>query len=271
MQMIRRESAMIGALFFFNFILTSATFAETPAEAIGARGLAIAKESDRRDTGFVSTTATVEMILKNRQGQESRRQVRVETLEGVGDEDKALSYFDHPPDVKGTALLTFSHKSASDDQWLYLPALKRVKRIASDDKSGSFMGSEFSYEDIAAQIVEKYTYQYLRDETYDGQAAFVISRDPVAERSGYSREVVWIDTTHYRVLKADYYDRKESLLKTLTFSGYRQYAGKFWRPDEMFMVNHQTGKSTRLKWRDYQFDTGLTDADFTQEALKRVR
>jgi outer membrane lipoprotein-sorting protein len=242
-------------------------FAQTPEE----KGLTIATEAERRDKGYADTMVELEMTLRNRHGDESQRRIRVLTLEVVDDGDKSLTVFDEPADVKGTALLTFSHKTGDDDQWLYLPALARVKRISSANKSGSFMGSEFSYEDIGSQEIEKYKYKHLRDEVYEGKPSFVIERYPVSPHSGYTREVVWIDQDQYRAWKVEYYDRKQSLLKTLTWNGYRQYLGKYWRADEMFMQNHQSGKSTRLKWNNYKFRTGLKDADFTEASLKRAR
>lgn len=241
--------------------------AQSPEE----NGLAIAVEADRRDAGFKDNLADMVMILKNKHGEESTRLLRVAILEVNGDGDKSLSVFDEPKDVNGTALLSFSHKSGTDDQWLYLPALKRVKRIASADKSGAFMGSEFAYEDISSQEVEKYTYKYLRDEIHEGHNSFVIERYPVDKYSGYRRQVVWMDKAEYRTLKIDFYDRKDSLLKTYTARGYRQYLSRHWRPGEMLMVNHQTGKSTLLKWNNYRFRTGLKGTDFTQESLKRAQ
>ena len=241
--------------------------AETPAE----RGLAIAVEADRRDTGFHDFRATMTMLLRNRQGEESLRHMRTKVLEVSGDGDKTLIVFDRPRDVKGTALLTYSHKTRPDDQWLYLPALKRVKRIASRNKSGPFMGSEFAYEDLSSQEVEKYGYRYLGEDEMDGRRMFVLERDPVDRYSGYSRQVLWLDQQEYRPWKIDYYDRKGTLLKTLTYRGYRQYLDRYWRADEMFMENHQTGKSTLLTWEAYHFRTGLEEGDFTRNALKRVK
>lgn len=235
------------------------------------RGLQIALEADRRDQGFVDTQADMVMTLRNRQGEESVRDLRVKVLEVQGDGDKSLTIFDEPRDVKGTALLTFAHGVEPDDQWLYLPALKRVKRIASKNKSGPFMGSEFAYEDIGSQEVEKYTYKYLRDDTLDGKAAFVIERYPVDENSGYTRQVLWMDQAEYIPLKIDFYDRKNDLLKTLVFGGYKKYLDKHWRADRMHMENHLTGKSTLLEWKNYQFRTGVDEGDFNQNALKRAR
>ena len=235
------------------------------------RGLQIATEADQRDTGFIDSTANMTMLLKNKQGQTSNRKVRVKTLEVNGDGDKSLSIFDTPADIKGTASLTYSHALKPDDQWLYLPALKRVKRISSKNKSGPFMGSEFAYEDISSQEIDKYTYKYIKDDTYNGIDCFVIERSPAYKYSGYTRQLVWVNKKEYRPEKVDFYDRKNTLLKTLSYSSYQQYLNKFWRADIMNMVNHQTGKSTTLTWSNYKFKTGLTDKDFSRNSLKRAK
>jgi outer membrane lipoprotein-sorting protein len=248
-------------------LLPLAGNAETPEE----KGLAIATEADRRDQGFGDYTNDIKMVLRNKQGQESTREIRSKTLEMADDGDKILTIFDAPRDVQGTALLSFTHKEGPDDQWLYLPALKRVKRIASDNKSGPFMGSEFAYEDITSREVDKYTYKYLRDETYDGMDVFVMERYPKDEKSGYTRQVIWLDKDNYKERKIDYYDRKDSLLKTLVFTDYRLYGDRFWRAGDMYMENHQTGKSTRLLQTDFRFNVGLTERDFDQNSLKRAR
>jgi hypothetical protein len=242
-----------------------------PMASAEARGEEVAREADRRDTGWNDQIAELRMILRNRHGEESERYMRSRSLEVADDGDKSLVIFDRPRDVKGTAFLSFTHKVDADDQWLYLPALKRVKRIASNNKSGPFMGSEFAYEDIASQEVEKYTYRYVEEGALDGVRAHVVERIPVDPRSGYTRQVVWYDQEHYRVLKVDYYDRKDDLLKTLTAHGYQQYLDQFWRAAEMRMVNHQTGKSTVLEWSAYQFRTGLDERDFDQNSLRRAR
>ena len=252
---------------FFGLLLPMGLNAATPQE----RGLEIATEVDRRDTGWHDLQADMTMLLRNKQGEESLRHMHSQSLEVADDGDKTLIVFDRPRDVKGTALLTYSHKSGSDDQWLYLPALKRVKRIASRNKSGPFMGSEFAYEDLSSQEIEKYRYQYIRDEELDGTATFLIERDPVDENSGYTYQQVWIDQQRYIPLKIEFYDRKKSLLKTLELRDYRQYLDRYWRANEMFMQNHQTGKSTLLTWEEYAFQTGLDESDFGQNSLKRAR
>jgi outer membrane lipoprotein-sorting protein len=254
-------TALLGTL-----VLPLSGLAQTPQE----RGLEIARKADDYANGYGDFKAEMVMILRNAQGDESRRQVRVWGLEVKGDGDKSLSIFDEPADVKGTAMLTYSHKTKPDDQWLYLPALKRVKRIASRNKSGPYMGSEFSYEDMASQEVEKYTYKYLRDEACGKLECYVVERYPVDKYSGYTRQVVWIDKQEYRPQKIVYYDRKNALLKTLTNSGYHKYLEHHWRPDEVFMENHQTGKTTRILWSNYRFHTGLTENDFKVNDLRRM-
>jgi len=237
--------------------------AETPEE----KGLAIVTEADSRDNGWGDQASEMVMVLRNKQGQESSRAIRTKTLEVEGDGDKSLNIFDEPADVKGTAFLTFTHSTKPDDQWLYLPALKRVKRISSSNKSGPFMGSEFAYEDLASQEIDKYTYKYLKDEAIDGRNTFVIERIPTYKKSGYKRQNVWIDEETYRVAKIEFYDRKDSLLKTLTFAEYKQYVEQYWRAHRFEMVNHQTGKSTLLEWKSIKFGNGFSDRDFDKASL----
>jgi len=256
-------------------LLLAAAAAGAPVRASGQdaleRGRAVADEVDRRDNGFGDWRANLRMVLRNRHGEESVREMSIRTLEVDGDGDKSLVVFDRPRDVEGTALLSFTHKQESDDQWLYLPALKRVKRIASDNKAGPFMGSEFAYEDIASQEVEKYTYRFLREDELEGEASLVVERVPVDPKSGYSRQVVWYDAVEYRPLRVEYFDRKGDALKTLTFSGYERFAGRYWKAARMEMENHQTGKGTTLQWEGYEFGTGMSERDFDQNALKRAR
>jgi outer membrane lipoprotein-sorting protein len=236
------------------------------------KGLEIATEADRRDAGFGDFTCDMKMVLMNENGQESLRIIRLMTKEGEEDGDKTLCIFDRPKDVKGTAFLNYTHKVGDDDQWLYLPALKRVKRISARNKSGSFMGSEFSYEDISSQEIEKYTYRWIRDEAYQGKDCFVMERMPVdRSNSGYQREMVWLDKTEYRVMKIDYYDRKDFLLKTLTSDDYEQHLNHFWRANVMTMVNHQNRKSTRLEFSNYVFKVGLNDKTFNRNGLRTIK
>lgn len=232
------------------------------------KGLSIAREADRRDMGFGDIAANLTMILRNHAGHETVRILRRTTLEMLDDGDKNLIVFDSPLDIKGTAVLTYTHALDPDDQWVFLPALKRTKRISTVNKSGPFVGSEFAFEDLAAVMVEKYQYKYLRQEMLDGRDCFVMELVPAYKHSGYTRLLQWLDSTMYQPLKVVFYDRKNALLKTLRFENYQQYLGKYWRPGEMTMENHQTGKSTTLLWKEYRFRTGLSDRDFAKSVLR---
>lgn len=258
---------LLNCLLLAGGLLAATSYAQTAQE----KGLEIAKERKARDLGWGDSIADITMILRNAQGQESERKMRTKTLEIDNDGDKGLTIFDQPRDVNGTAFLNFSHATKPDDQWLYLPALKRVKRISSRNKSGPFMGSEFSFEDMSSFELEKYEFIYLRDESMNNMDMFVLEQKPVDKYSGYTKQVVWIDKEHYRPHKIEFYDRKNSLLKTLTISDYKLYLDKFWRPLNAEMFNEQNGKSTELITHSFEFKTGLKDSDFNKNTLKRAR
>ena len=133
------------------------------------------------------------------------------------------------------------------------------------------MSSEFAYEDLSSFELAKYEFTYLGDETIDGIDCFMVEAIPTDKFSGYTKLVSWIDKAEYRVIKTDYYDRKKILLKTMNLSQYKLYLDKYWRPHQLDVVNHQTGKSTQLIIENINFNTGLDDKDFNQNSLKRAR
>ena len=154
------KSLLMGAL--IGLTLSTPVQAETPEE----KGYAVAARSDRSDRGFTDSKVALKMVLRNAAKQESIRKLTFNTLE-VPDEqigDKSLVVFNSPSDIDGTALLSHAKILDADDQWLYLPALKRIKRISSVNKSGPFVGSEFAFEDFTALELNKYTYKYLKQE-----------------------------------------------------------------------------------------------------------
>lgn len=254
-------SAVIGAF---------PVWAETAAEIKGEK---IAREVDRRDAGFQDTRAMVEMILKDRSGRQSVRELRMMIFEVAAQTagDKTLVQFSKPRDIAGTMLLSYSHFDKNDDQWLFLPALRRVKRISSSNKSGPFVGSEFAYEDIVSQEHQRYRHRWLRDEACGAETCFVVERLPKDQNSGYTRQVVFIDQKEYRPLRIDYYDRRNAPLKTLHYKDYHHYRGRYWRSHEMVMQNHQSGKSTILRFKQYEFTVGLDESIFQPNRLRTMR
>jgi len=252
-------------------ILVLSYAALTPVYADTDRGLEIARTMRDRERGFDNFTADMEMVLISTSGKESLRRLRVRVLEVADDGDKNLAIFDAPADVKGAAFLSHTHIRKADDQWLYLPSLKRVKRIAPANKTAPFMGSEFSYEDLASPEVEKYTYKYVGEDTTGGQASFLLERYPVDKHSGYSRQLVWVERDRYISLKIEFYDRRGEKFKTLVSSGFKQYLDRYWRASEMDMENHRSGKRSMLRWANYQFRQDIKAQDFNPSSLSRIR
>ncbi len=238
-----------------------------------SRGFDIAARSDRSDIGFKNSKVEMKMILQNSAGKSSTRSLSLKTLEKPNEQvgDKSLIVFETPADINGTALLSHAKILDADNQWLYLPALKRVKRISSANKSGPFVGSEFSFEDFTALELNKFTYKFLRSEKCGEFTCDVVERYPTYDHSGYTKQVSWVDNTHFQVRKVNFYDRRGDLLKTLSLSEYRKYNDSYWRAHKLSMINHQTKKKTDLLYSDYEFGTELSDRSFTKAVLKRVR
>ncbi len=242
-------------------------YSQSPEE----KGKQIVETYIKNDEGFGSSEVELKMVLTNRQGQVSERTMTNKTYELTEDGDKSMIVFQSPRDVQGTATLTFTHKVGSDDQWLYLPSIKRVKRISSSNKSGPFMGSEFAFEDLSSDEIEKYTYKFLEETSLNGARVAKVEQDPVDPKSGYQKRVAYFNLEKdYRIEQIEFYDRKGELLKTLTYNDYKQYLDKHWRADKFSMVNHQTGKKTDLFFADYNFKSGISEDDFNQNALIRA-
>jgi len=235
------------------------------------KGLEIAKEIKARNTGWNSSSSDMVMTLRNKKGRELERLMTNKTLEIENDGDKGLTVFNTPADVRGTAFLSFSHISDADDQWIYLPALKRVKRISSRNKSGPFLGSEFAFEDLSSFEVEKNTYNYLGDDTINDLDAYKVEMRPLDKYSGYTRTVAWVDKEHYRIHKIDFYDRRDTLLKTLTQADYTLHLDQFWRAHKQFMVNHKTGKSTDIEIKNLTFGGDIDESAFNENRLRNAR
>ncbi|MBL1277258.1 MAG: outer membrane lipoprotein-sorting protein [Ectothiorhodospiraceae bacterium] len=258
-------------LFFTSAMLLLPTFAFAKTDE--QKGFDISARSDRSDRGFGDSQVKLKMILRNAAGSESTRTLILKILE-IPDEssgDKSIIIFDRPADIRGTALLSHAKILDPDNQWLYLPALKRIKRISSVNKSGPFVGSEFAFEDLTASELNKYTYKYIASEYCGTLKCDVVERYPQYKYSGYKRQLVWIDQNEKQIRKIEYYERRGELLKTLVIDKYKKYQKNTWRAHYFVMDNHQTGKSTELIYSDYKFNTGLKDKDFRKDALRSSR
>ncbi len=260
-------------LILLAFVAMMAAAMPAVAQDVAARGLQIARETERRDAGWRDAQVAMTMVLQDRKGATRERTLRMMTLEvpGEGGGDKSIAIFDSPPDLTGTILLTHTQIGADDNQWLYLPGLKRVKRISSSNKTGAFFASEFAYEDIAAPEVGRFSYVYLGQEACGSLTCNVVEERPNYRNSGYGKLVAYIDTQAYRTQRIEYFDRRGALLKVLDFGGYRQYRGRFWRPQSLTMSNRKTGRTTVLRYGQWALGTGLSDATFSQQNLRNIR
>jgi len=265
-----KSKTTIGMILLAAFAMSFAARADAATEE--ARGFEIAARSDRSDLGFGDSEVELKMILRNAAGQESSRALRISTLEKADESvgDKSLVLFDTPRDIEGTALLSHAKILDPDDQWLYLPALKRVKRISSSNKSGPFVGSEFAFEDFTAIELNKFDYRYVGEEACGDLTCDVIERTPRYEASGYTKQVSWVDQTDFQIRKVEFYDRRGDLLKVLELKGYRNYEG-IWRAHQLSMTNVQTNKETDLVYGDFSFGIGLSENDFVKGRLSRLR
>lgn len=211
------------------------------------------KRAEAADSGFASEQVDLEMRIYNASGDSHIRKLSMKIQEIKGDGDRSLIIFHYPKDVSGTKMLTWNHKKQEDDQWLYLPSLNKVQRITSRSKTGSFMGSEFSYEDLGSQEIDKYVFQKISKQD---KGRTLIQRKPIDKNSGYSRQVVAYDDRILQPLRIDYYDRKGELLKTAVFEGYKKF-GRFWRAGSIRMENHQTKKKSILVWQNESRKLGV--------------
>jgi len=244
-----------------------------------AQGVAVAEAADRVDAGFGDELVAVRMVLHDARAASSERAIRIATLEGEGEGegegDRSLILFDAPRDQRGTALLTWNHAQGDDDQWLYLPALRRVKKIAARNRSGPFVGSEFAFEDLTAEETSNYRWRYVGERACGerppgGRQCYEVERFPVESWSGYSRQRVFYDVETLRIERIEYYDRRDAHLKTLLSSDWTLHQDRHWRAGYMDMRNHQTGRRTELNWSAHSFGNGLVPDDFSTAALQRL-
>ena len=254
-----------------------------PTGDAGARGHAIAKHADAYDSGWVDQYLQARMTLIDARGEEVVRDTRGMTLEGRAG-DKALVRFMSPADIRGVAALIHEHPQTADDTWLYLPATRRVRRIAGANRTASFQGTEFTYEDLSSLIVERYEWRFLRETTItvDGQEepVYELEARPNYPDTGYSKLVLTVHRDNFRTSRVEFYDKSGERLKTLTASKWKVYHGRFHRPLELDMQNHQTGKRTVIEASSYFVNLSLyprrdgsarsnfTDEQFTRRALE---
>jgi hypothetical protein len=213
----------------------------------------------------------MKMTLVNNRGKERMREMMMYSKD-YGKDSKSLFYFESPADVSGTGFLTWGYDDPAkdDDRWLYLPALKRSKRISGASKNDSFMGSDMSYDDMGNRSVDEDTHELLREESIDGHECWVIQSTSKGKDYQYSKTVVWYRKDALIPVKGEFYDKKDALLKTMIQSDIKKVAG-YWTAHTIIMENVREKHKTVLTMSEVAFDTGLDDNLFRVATLERGR
>ncbi len=215
------------------------------------------------------------MLLVDKDNNREKRLVKRYAKETGKDLHRYLVVFQGPADVKGTALLTWEQKGRENDQWLYLPAQKKMQRIAKGSKKNYFMGTDFTYEDMEPEDINNFNYTILRTEQFsqDGKMneCYVLQAVPANEdkkrESGYSKRIMWIDKKNFITLKGEFYDRRDRLQKTQTSHELENVGGAVWRPKKTMMSHHEKNHKTITGVTSRKINSSVDDSVFTERFI----
>lgn len=230
-------------------------------------GKQIVEKAYNRETGE-DRTSDLTMTLINKNGDQRIRKIK-QFSKDVGEVEKSIMFFLSPADVKNTSFMSWSYDSdQSDDQWIYLPALKKTKRISSDSKSDYFMGSDFTYDDLGDRKLEDDTHKLLREETLDGKACYVVESVSKDKEYMYSKTITWIIKDNFIGYKKEFYDEDEDLLKILSIKKYEEISGYLIITNSE-MKNVQQNHKTSMILSNVKVNTGIPVSNFTERIMMR--
>lgn len=260
---------------WFRIFLIVAIFSGLSFPVAGAEltGRSILEEQERRHVSG-NELSEMDMTLIDRKGKESQRKVRVHHLK-KDDQSKILIQFLEPAKIAGVGLLTWEQgKGKEDDQWLYLPASKSVKRIAGGGKKNQFMGTDLAYEDLRFEDLDSHEYKLVGEETVSGKKCWKIEAYPSTEdekkTSGYGKRIMWVDQEIYFNLKVEFYDHSGRLIKTAVFEDIRKIKDQLYRPYKATVTRVVKKTSTVLVTTKDEVDAGgIQENIFTQTYMKR--
>jgi len=213
-------------------------------------------------------TSDLAMTLINKSGDQRVRKIKQFTKD-LGNVEKSIMFFLSPADVKNTSFMNWAYDSdQSDDQWIYLPALKKTKRISSDSKSDYFMGSDFTYDDLGDRKLEDDTHKLLREETMEGKECYVVESVSKDEDYMYTKTVVWVNKSNFIGVKKEFYDEDEDLLKVLAIKEVEEISG-IWVITNSEMKNVQKNHRTTIILSNIQINTGISESKFTERMMMR--
>ena len=230
-------------------------------------GTQIVEKAYNRETGN-DQTSILTMTLTNASGQNRVRTIQQYTKD-FGDNEKSIMFFQAPADVKNTSFMNWSYDSdQADDQWIYLPALKKVKRISSDSKSDYFMGSDFTYDDLGDRKLNADVHKLLREETMNGQACYVVESVSKDEDYMYSKTITWINKETFIGVKKEFYDEDGELLKVLSIKKVEKISG-FYIITNSEMKNVQKNHTTSMVLTNVKIDSGVAESQFSERMMMR--
>lgn len=211
------------------------------------------------------------LLLDVKTNTKEKRQVKRYAKKSENGLNRYLVVFLAPADIRGTALLIHEQEN-EDDQWMYMPAVKKMQRIASASKRSYFMGTDFTYEDLEQEKIDQYTYTILRTETIDTppRQCHVIEAVPLGgtkKSSGYSRRILWVDQQHFFTLKIEFFDRRNRLIKTQKSFEWENITGTVYRPRKTIMDHHRKHHKTLTLMGKRELTTPIADQVFTERFI----
>ena len=249
------------------FVLVALMTVLGTVSAADLSGEEIMEKVYNRKTGD-SRTSNLEMILINRHSAERIREIK-QFEKDFGEVEKKIMFFISPADVRNTSFMNWSYNSEqSDDQWIFLPALNKMKRISSENKSDYFMGSDFTYDDLGDRTLAEDQHKLIGEETIDGKEVYVVENIPVAEADLYSRTVTYVWQDNWIGLKKEFYDQEGELLKVLTVNEIEEIEGILTILDNE-MHNLQSDHRTILKTSEVEYNTEIDENLFSERMMKR--
>ncbi len=261
-------------LFFISFTMfLTLLLGSNPVSGQSLSAREIMKKNDQQRK---TKTEKLEMEMKliNKKGKTRvRRVTQIKKTDASGNE-KSVIRFLAPADVKGTGLLTIEHTDRDDDQWLFLPALRKVRRISSGDKSDRFVGTDFTYEDLKNEELENYDYKLLKDDVLENRDCYVIEAVPTTPKkkkeSGYSKREIWIDKKNFVNIQTKFYNKKGEFYKIFTAGDIQLIEGTTkWRAHQMVMENIKTIHKSILLFSNIVINKDIADKKFTKRYLKK--
>jgi outer membrane lipoprotein-sorting protein len=257
---------------FITLALALTAFCLSPASAFNAYSAQlspydIAKKSDEAINRARDVKSEMSMQIFDRNGSKRDRRIISYAKRYTNGDRKTLLIFDYPADVKGSAFLVWDPKGKDDQQWLYLPALEKIRQIAPGDKGGSFMGSDFSYYDMGGMDVDDFSYRFLKEEPVDGSPCYVLESNP-KKTIPYGKITTWIRKDNFLPVRSDIYDKNGEFIKQC-LSGAIQVINNIPTPTHIIMKQVKESKYTVMDLSDVIYDSGLSDSIFTQRYMQR--